>query len=469
MTNKVLTIFFLLMSFTGFAQEKNYNFSLDEAIAFALENNYTAINSSRDVEAAEKQKWETTATGLPQINASVEYQNFLKQVVSLLPAAAFDPLTGIRELEDYYDLDPVQIQELPAAPDGFIPVTFGTKQTVNASVTLSQLIFDGSYIVALQASKVFTQYSQNLKDKTDLEVRKAVINAYGSVLLSQESVAILEKNKANLEKNLFETRETFKNGLTEEENVEQLQITLANVESSLKNNERLTKISRQMLNLTLGIDINSNTSLTDDLNSLAVQNIQPRLLAAELSMDNNIDYRIAENFSEQRRLELKNEKAKALPSLSGFLNAGYTGNNDNFEFLNRDQQWFGSALIGVNLNIPIFSSFGRAAKTQRAKIAYDQANTLLTEKTQQLRLETESAKSNYIFAIDQYETSKQNLVLAERIEKKNQTKFTEGIASSFELRQAQTQLYSAQQEYLQAMLDVINNKANLETILNHVK
>jgi outer membrane protein TolC len=468
MTQKLIIILFLLLTSMGFSQENNYSFTLDEAIRFALENNYTALNAARDIDAAQKQKWETTANGLPQINAKIEYQNFLKQAVSLLPAAAFDPLSGLRDIEEYYNLDAQQIQELPAAPEGFIPVTFGTKQNVNASVTLSQLIFDGSYLVALQASKVFTEYSQNLKDKTDLEVRKAVVNAYGNVLLSQESVAILEKNVANLKKNVFETTETFKNGLTEEENVEQLQITLSNLESSLKNTIRLARISKQLLNLTLGIEINSQVNLSDDLNGLALLHMQPQLLGSDLNLALNTDFKIAKNFSEQRRLELKNEQAKALPTLSGFLNAGYAGNSNDFSFFRNEQQWFGSSLVGVNLSIPIFSSFGRAAKTARAKIAFSQAETQLTETKQRIKLETETAKSNYSFAIDQYETSKRNLNLAERIEKKNQTKFIEGIASSFELRQAQIQLYGAQQEYLQAMLDVINQKANLEAILNTI-
>ncbi len=458
----------LLFSVGTFAQEKEYTFSLDEAIAFALENNYTAINANRDIEAAKKQKWETTATGLPQVSASIEYQNFLKQPVSLLPAAAFDPLASLRDIEQYYNLDALQIQEFPAAPDGFIPVVFGTKQAVNANVSVNQLIFDGSYIVALQAAKAFTQYSQNFKDKTDLEVRKSVINAYGNVLLSEENIAILEKNRATLQKNLDETTITFQNGLAEEESVEQLKITLANVESGLKNAERLLTITQKLLNITLGIPIEANVTLTEELDKLAVQNIEPTLLANELTLSNNVDFKIAENLTTQRQLEFKNEKAKALPSLSGFLNAGYNGNSDSFTFLDSDQRWFGSALVGARLNIPIFSSLGRSARTQRAKIAFEQAKTQLTETEQRLKLETEQAKSNYSFSIEQYETSKENLNLAERIERKNQTKFSEGIASSFELRQAQTQLYSAQQEYLNAMISVINNKAELETILNNI-
>ena len=134
--------------------------------------------------------------------------------------------------------------------------------------------------------------------------------------------------------------------------------------------------------------------------------------------------------------------------------------------MNKDQKWFGSSLFGVSLNIPLFSSLGRSSATQRAKINLDKSKDDLIEIEQKIELQIAAAKSNYQFAIEDYDNKKQNLKLAERIESKNQIKFFEGIASSFDLRQAQLQLYTAQQEYLQAMLDVITKKAELETILN---
>ncbi len=459
----IIIILFSAIS-TSFSQESILNLSLDEAIAYALDNNRAIVNAQRDIEAAKKQKWETTATGLPQINASVDYQNFLKQPVSLLPAAAFDNTGAIIEtVEDFFNLTS---NGTPDPVEGFIPVRFGTKQNINATVTLSQLLFDGSYLVALQSSKVFLDISKNAKEKTDQEVRKVVINAYGNVLLAEESIKILEKNKNTLIKNVSETQKIYENGLGEEESVEQLQITLLGVESSLNNAIRLKDISYKMLNVALGIDVKRKVLLTDNLPSLTAENIDLNLMNASLNLENNIDFKIAKNNEKSQELLLKYEKTKALPSLTAFVNGGYAGNSDTFSFLKSNQQWFGSSIIGVSLNVPVFSSFGRSAKTQRAKIDFEKAKTELSETEQQLKLQTANAKSNYQFAIEQYQTAKKNLDLSERIEKKNQTKFYEGISSSFELRQAQTQLYSAQQEYLRAMLAVINNKTELEIVLN---
>ena len=446
MTKRLSILLMILFPVFGVSQEIPTSFSLQEAITFALENNRTAINAARDIDAAKEQKWETTASGLPQVSAKVDYQNFLKQQVQVIPAEFFG-----------------------GNPGDFAEVVFGTKQSVNATATLNQKIFDGSYLVGLQSAKVFLEISENAKTKTDLEVRKSVINAYGNVLLAEESVWILQRNLEVLQKNLFETQKIFENGLGEEESVEQLQITTSSVESNLNNVQRMKTLAYQMLNITMGIDVNHNIVLTDNLETLTQENISLSLLEAETDVQNTIDYQIAENDTEAKELMVKLEKSKALPTLNAFLNGGYNAFSDSFTFFDKDQNWFGSSLFGVSLNIPIFSSGMRSASTQRAQINLEKAKTDLMETEQKIQLQIASAKSDYQFAIEDYDNKKQNLKLAERIENKNQTKFFEGISSSFELRQAQTQLYTAQQEFLQAMLDVINKKAALETALNTVE
>jgi outer membrane protein TolC len=440
---------FIFFSFRwGFSQEPKdslttYSFTLEQAIDFALKNNYSAINADRDIIDARKQKWETIADGLPQINGSVSYQNQLKQPVSLIPAE----FTG-------------------GEPGEFVPIVFGQQHQATATATLSQKIFDPSYIVGVQATKSFLSYSANNEEKTDQEVRKAVVESYGNVLLAEESVAIFEKNKANLEENLFETQKLYENGLGDEESVEQLQITLSSVDNQLKNVIRLENITHQMLNLVMGIAIDAPTRLEEDLNDLAEAQIDFSLMETEFSMENNTDYKLAFNLTEQRYYEWKLARSRALPTLNSFINYGSSAFSNEFNFFSGDQQWFDSSVLGFDLSIPIFSSGKRSAGTARAKIAMEKAKTKLTETEEQIRLQLEQAKSEYILAIEEYRTAEENLDLAERIENKNQIKYSEGIASSFELRQAQTQLYDAQQGYLQSMVEVINKKTNLELILN---
>lgn len=444
MRNTFLTLLVICVTALSYGQSETHTYSLDEAIAFALENNYSVINANRDIEDAQKQKWETIATGLPQISGSVSYQNQLKQPVSLLPAEFFGGVAGT-----------------------FQEIIFGQPQTMNASAVIKQQLFDGSYIVGVQATKAFLDYSANNKEKTDLDIRKAVVEAYGNVLLAEESATILESNRATLAKNLEETQKIFENGLGEEESVEQLQITLSSIENQLKNALRLKKITVQMLNLIMGISIDSPTQLSENLDVLTQKQIDYGLLDSQLNISNNVDYKLVANLNQQRYYELKLAKSRALPTLNAFLNYGSSAYSDGFDFLKSEQKWFDSSVLGFDLHIPIFSSLGRSASTQRAKIAFDKAKTQLTEAEEQIRLQLENTKSNYTLAIEEYETTKKNLNLAERIEKKNEIKYFEGMASSFELRQAQTQLYATQQEYLQSMVNVINRKTELEIILNN--
>ena len=442
---KLFLIPLLIFALGAKSQEaqKNYNFSLEQAIAHALTNNYSAINAGRDIDASKEKKWETTAAGLPQINAGLDYTNNFVLQKSVVPAEFFG-----------------------GNPGEYAAVAFGTKHSMGARANLSQLIFDGSYIVALQASKTYLKYYTNAKQKTDIEIKEAVINAYGNVLLAEESIAILKKNKATLEKTFSDTKATFKNGLIEEESVEQLQITLTSINSTLNYNIRLADLAYKMLKITLGMDIKDVLQLSDKLDNLTVSNLDMAFSKNEFAVSDNVNYQMGLNYQEQRELELKLQKSKALPSLSANLNFGYTAFKNEFQFFNQDQNWFNYSNVGVSLNVPIFSSLARSSRTQQAKIALDQAKTQLTETEQKLKLQYAAAKSDYEFSIEEYATAKTNLNLAERIEKKQQIKFTEGLSSSFDYNDAQRQLYSAQQKYLQSMVDVINKKATLEKIIN---
>jgi outer membrane protein len=437
----VLTFILFALSVNAQDTQKSYTFTLQQAIDYALEYNYSVINSGRDIEAARQKKWETTAMGLPQINAGVDYTNNFVLQKSVIPA-----------------------EFAGGNPGDYIEVAFGTKHTMIARSTLSQLIFDGSYIVALQASKTYLKYYENAKQRTDIDIKEMVINSYGNVLLAKENIAILEKNIASLQKTLNDTKAIYANGLIEEESVEQLQITLGSLESTLNYNKRLLDITYQMLKINLGIELNETVTLTDRLEDLTIQNMDLAFSKTEFDVNSNINFKIASNFEEQRTLEYKLERSKALPSLAANLNFGYTAFKDEFQFFTKNQNWFNYSNLGVSLNVPIFSSLARSSRTQQAKIAVDQAKTQLSETEQKLKLQYATAKSEYEYSIADYETAKNNLRLSERIEKKQQIKFTEGLSTSFDFNDAQRQLYASQQKYLQTMITIISKKASLEKI-----
>ena len=441
MKTKVLILLFSFYAFNSTAQVNS--FSLNEAVDYALKNNPYSVNASNDLKIAKAKKWETIATGLPQISAFIDYNNNIKQKVSLVPAEFFG-----------------------GNPGEFAEISFGTKQTFEGTATLKQLLFNGSYTVALSSVKLYLEIASNAKIKTDLEVKRNVISAYGNVLISQERVKLLNQNLENITANLNEVQKIYENGLTELENVEQLTITFSTLKNSLNYANKFVKTSKNILKLVIGLPINEEISLKDNLTQLTLKKITYEETNSTNTVSQNIDYIIASKNISSQKVLLKLEQSKALPTLSAFIKRGYNGNSNSFNFFKSNQKWYGSSIAGVTMSIPIFSSFKRSAKTQQAKIELEKAKVGLTHIEQKLLIEIGQAKSDYQFAIENYYNSNQNLVLAEKIERKNQIKFYEGLASSFDLRQAQNQLYSIQNELLQSMLEVINKKTNLEIILN---
>lgn len=444
---KIIPLLFLLTALVSNAQDREvYKFSLQEAIDRALDSSYVSINAKRDQAKALKQKWEATADGLPQISANARYENSPELMVNPIPGG-------------FSGGDPNQTTF----------VAFGLQQSMRATATLNQLIFDGSYIVALKATKTYLEYSNNANKKTRLQVRQNVVNAYANALLIESNVEVVRKNQQALKENLEETQKVFENGLAEQEEVEQLQITYQQLSNQLRNAERNLELSKQTLNMMLALPVDTQIELTENLETLAQKQLSDfDILGREINIEQNVDYKIAENLVQQRDLEVQLEKSKALPNLSAFANYGTISFGDEFTFFDTGQQWFEFSMIGLNLNIPIFSSLKRTKRTQRAEITLMQAKSDFEQSVEQIKLDFNQAKSDYRFALENYQTAQDNLDLAERIENKNTIKFKEGLSSSFELRQAQLQLYDAQNTYLQSMLQLINSKTSLETVLNLV-
>ena len=436
-------LFLSLLSFSIKAQE-TFSFTLDEAIQYALQNNYTVRNAALDIEAAEKQKWEATSFGLPQIDAGIDYQNWIKQQVSFIPS-----------------------EIIGGDPGEFTPVIFGTKQNMNATVTVNQLIFDGSYLVGLQSAKTFLMISNLAKEKTDQTIREAVINAYGNVVVAQETLEILYKNKKVLEKNLNETRILLQNGFAEEQDYEQQQITLSSIDNEINRSSRLEIISKQALNITLGIPIESNVELTESLERLALNSTDLQILYSDFDLENHVDFRIADNQVLSDELLVKYEKSKSIPSINAFVNYNtFQYSNNLIFFENFNDNWFDSSLFGLSMKIPVFSSLQRSSRTQQAKINLMQSEIDKYEVSENLKLQVSTAKNKYQFSLDQFQTSKKNLALAESIAEKEQIKFFEGLSTSIDLTNTQNQLFGSQQDYIQSILEIIQSKVELENALN---
>ena len=246
-----------------FAQQLPEEVTLEQAVAFGEKNNRNIQKANLEIRKAYKDQWSTIAIGLPQISANANYQNFLELPTSLIPAQFFGGSEG-----------------------DFAEVQFGTPQTMTAGVTIQQLIFDGSYIVGLEASKIFLKISENIFEKTVLEVRKNIVNAYSSVLLARENIRLLEKNRDNLTRTLNELNQLYLNGFEEEESVEQIRLTLSGIESQVRYSRNIERITLNMLKFLMGFPTNSPLILSDTLDKMTNESLFRFKIPEDMNLNN---------------------------------------------------------------------------------------------------------------------------------------------------------------------------------------
>tara|TARA_B100000242_G_scaffold222950_1_gene163753 strand:+ start:7411 stop:8811 length:1401 start_codon:yes stop_codon:yes gene_type:complete len=435
---KIFFCFSFLFCFSNLNSQDSM--SLMEAVEEGLKNNRNMLNANRDIDIAKKRRWETISTGLPQISAIAGYNKDLKQPVSIAKGEYFG-----------------------GPPNEYIPLTFGTQQSISALTRIDQLIFDGSYLVGLQASKTFLTISRQNKTKTELEVKTLIVEAYLNVLEALEREKIVRKNLNNINITLNQFKKIFEQGLIEEEILQQLQITKQSLNSSLEYTKKIIPITKQIFNISIGADLDSQINLSDTLLGLCIISNSPPNFE-DWTIEKNIDYQIAQNNLKSSKLLLKLERFRAMPTISGYLTGGYDGFNDEFKFFKQKQKWYSQSSIGLTVRLPIFSSLGGQARTEQAKINVEKAKSLISQTYEQVLLDQAKALNEYDVALQNFKTSQQTLKLAESIEKKNQIKFNEGVVGSFDLRQAQLQLYDAQNQNLTSMKRVVKARSALSLL-----
>jgi outer membrane protein TolC len=417
--------------------------SLKEAKALAIEQGYAMMNANMDIEATRREVKEVLAIGLPQISANVEYQQFLQIPVSLIPGA----FVGLAEGE-------------------FAEVQFGVEYNLTGNITASQLLFDGTYLVGLKAAKTAVELTQNARIKTAAEVRVAVADAYYTSLVAEANKTILEKNLKSVNDLLAESEALYENGLLEEQDVDQLRLNRNQIQNSIDNTLKYLDIALKSLNFIMGVPIDQEVLLTDKIEDLVALNNNVALLERDYQMESHPDMLIARTNVMVQDLTLQGAKAAYYPSLNLFLSHQQNAQRNGFNFTDGGQPWFPSTILGVNMNIPIFSSFKRENNVKRSEIKLDKAELNLVQARENLQLNQTRAIAAYENAMRVWNTQKQSMELAERINERTGIKYKEGIATSTELNVARTQLLSEQGRYIDAALQLLNAKQELDKAFN---
>ena len=327
-------------------------------------------------------------------------------------------------------------------------------------ITASQLIFDGSYIVGLQASKTYKNLSISNQVKTEIELNEGVKQAYFTVLVAEENTAVLKKSKEAVDAILTETSALYNEGMVDEQSVDQLTLSVNKLATAVGIAQGQIKFARKLLNLQMGMDIAAELTLTEGL-AIFIGEVQVKTEEQVFNVENHIDYNLVETNMRLQKLNLRKEKYSFLPSINLFLTHEQQNMNNKFDAFSGGR-WYPMTVLGAQLTLPILTSGSRLSKMSQAKIEYEKSEISAKEVEQGLMYQTQVAQSNYETNHETYLNQKANMALAKKIYDKTVMKYKEGVSSSLDLSQTQNQYLSAEGNYIKALLDLLKSKSELQ-------
>lgn len=424
--------------------------SVEEARDMAVQNNINVRTAKVDVEYANKKVWETVATGLPQISVAANYQHqFTVPEVSfgsfldpnLLPEG---PLTRNDILNAY-------------APAQTIPL--GVRNNTVFDFTLSQLIFSGEYLVGLQAFKVLKKVSEKALVRTEQQISESVAGSYYTILVIDENERVLNESLQSTQKTYDELARMNEEGLNEETDVEQVKISLTNLQTRINTLRSQKELAFKLLKFQLGMDFADELVLTDSLKGIIGEGNIQYLSSTGFDINNSIDYQIIQNQERVSELMLKRQKSKLLPVISGFYRHQEQTNQPAFNFAVKD-------IAGISLTLPIVTSGQRMSTINQARLDLEKARLNTENVYKGLIMEYETALTDYQTAFNNYSANLESMNLGKKIYDRTVIKYREGVSSSFEMVQNQSQYLMAEAAYYNSVLTLLSSKAKLDRILS---
>jgi len=438
--------------------------SLNDAIRMALKNNTNILNSQLDLKIAKKRITEITATGLPHVDLKSAYQHLF-----IVPAINF-PGTKLSKSEVPFDsktgLGTISSLQLSTGENIYLnnvagsQIQLGIMDNVSTDITVSQLLFSGSFLIGLQASKVYYNLSKQTDEKTRQDVIEMVVNTYHMIQLGEESSKILAQNLDNVSKTLTEITEMNKQGFVEKTDVDQLEVTANTVRNAINQIESNLDMGYRLMKIQLGLKDTVAIVLSDKLetdDSLNMSGMQ--LVAEKFNVEQNVDYKIIQTTEKLTKYDLMISKSSFLPTLSGFYNHNIQLNTPGFNFVPRD-------LVGINLSLPIFSSGERLAVVSQKNMAYKKAQNTREFVSESLLMQASQYQMDVKLKLERYRNQKKSKELSDDIYQRTLEKYKQGLTSSLDLMTIQNQYLTNLTSYYQSIYDLQGAKSKLEKLFN---
>jgi outer membrane protein len=467
--NKLITMVGLLMAAVA-AQAQNY--SLQQCIDYALQNQATYKNSSLDVEIAKAKVGEVRGIGLPQISASGQYLYNLKVQNQFIPSSAFT--SGTRSIYESF----IQSSDQSLKDDGakglqglnsygeILPLGFGVAHSALGQVTVSQLLFDGSYIVGLQASKTYLSLSEKAKDISKATIIQNVKKAYLSVLVAQERIKLLDINLSRLDTNLSQLKSTNKAGFAESLDVDRLEVQFNNLKIEKQKIFNYYELGMLALKFQMGMALTESITLTENLD---VYKNDFASLSNEVNYSNKPEFALLEVQKKASELELKNLRFGKLPSIAAFGNLGANYGSTKFGDLVKPSNYYSFSNVGLSLNLPIFDGTQRYYKMSAAKLKMQKSDNDIINLKNAIDMQSQTAKVNLDNNKKTLENSERNMALAKRVLNVVQKKYQAGVGSSIEVTNAESEYKEAYINYYTTLYDCLINKVDYDYAIGNLK
>jgi outer membrane protein len=463
---QTLLLVALFLSGTAFTSaQESVKLSLQDAVKLAMQNNTDILNSDLDLKIAQKKVWETVATGLPQISATGAYQHIFK-----VPTMSFGGSTKLSNTEVPWDpatqsgtMSSVKLlsgESIYLNSEAGTPIELGLKNNTTFDFTFSQLIFSGSYIVGLQATKVYYGLTKQNAEKARLDIVETVTNTYNMIQLAEESRKILAQNLENINKTLYETSEMNKQGFLEQTDVDQLELTGNTVRNAMNQIDSNLDMGYRLLKIQLGMEDSAKIQLSDPLESgesLSVSSA--KLFAESFNINQNIDYQLIQTSEKAAKLELDLAKASFLPTISGFYSHTEKLKTPALDFSAKD-------LAGVNLSMPIFSSGQRLSVVAQKRMALEKAKNTRQYVSSSLAMQSTQYQNDLKLKLEKYQNQKKSKELSDDIYQRTLEKYKQGMASSMDLMTSQNQYLTNLTNYYQCIYDLQGSRSKLEKLFN---
>jgi len=454
----------LFGNFAARAQEP-VKLSKQDALKMALQYNTNILNSELDLKMAQKKIWETTASGLPHIDGKGTYTHTFKVPTMSFGGGTelsntevpFDPLTatGTMSKLTLQSGETIYLNALKGAE-----IELGLPNSTTFDVTVSQLIFSGSYFVGLQASKVYYGYTKQNAEKTKLDVVETVLNTYNMLQIAEESKKILSQNLENINKTLYEISEMNKQGFLEKTDVDQLELTGNTVRNAINQIESNLELGYRLLKIQIGLEDGVKVELTDQVEADELLTKSSLTLINEpFNIEQNVDYKLIQTSEKSAKLQLNLARTSYLPTISGYYNHTEKLKKPAFDFAPKD-------IIGVNLSLPIFSSGEKMAIVSQRKMALEQAQNTRKFVSSSLMMQATQFQSDLRLKLERYQNQLKSKQLSDDIYQRTLEKYKQGVASSMDLMNSQNQYLTNLTNYYQSIYDLQTAKSKLEKLYN---